>query len=42
MGACPTDLSGGQAAWVNRRYHSHYTIPPEWIANVMSEYIKTS
>ncbi|KAJ7319112.1 hypothetical protein DFH08DRAFT_714292, partial [Mycena albidolilacea] len=24
-------LSGAQAAWANRRYHGHCTLPPEWL-----------
>jgi hypothetical protein len=27
-------LSGSQAAWANRKYHSHRTLPPEIIAEV--------
>jgi hypothetical protein len=41
MHAYRTGLSGGQAAWVNRQYHGHRTIPPEWIAKVRSEYIES-
>jgi hypothetical protein len=39
--AYATGLSGGAAAWVNRRYHGHRTIPPEWMAKVREEYIDT-
>jgi hypothetical protein len=24
-------LSGAQAAWANKKYHGHRTLPPEWI-----------
>ena len=24
-------LSGAQAAWANKKYHCHRTLPPEWI-----------
>jgi hypothetical protein len=41
MHAYRTGLSGGAAAWVDRRYHDHRTIPPEWIAKVREVYIDT-
>ncbi|KAH8979351.1 hypothetical protein EDB92DRAFT_1806569 [Lactarius akahatsu] len=24
-------LSGAQAAWANKKYHGHRTLPPEWV-----------
>jgi hypothetical protein len=27
-------LSGSQAAWVNKKYHGHRTLPPEMVAAV--------
>lgn len=30
-------LTGGQAAWANRRYHGHRTLPPDVLAKVRSE-----
>ena len=27
-------LSGGKAAWENRKYHGHWTLPPSMVAEV--------
>jgi hypothetical protein len=24
-------LSGAQAAWANKKYHGHHTLPPKWV-----------
>ncbi|KIO15956.1 hypothetical protein M407DRAFT_86598 [Tulasnella calospora MUT 4182] len=35
MNAYHQGLSGSQAAWANRKYHSHRTLPPELVAEIM-------
>ncbi|KAI0026859.1 hypothetical protein K488DRAFT_58214, partial [Vararia minispora EC-137] len=34
MHAYQEGLSGAQAAWANRRYHSHRQLPPDLIADI--------
>ena len=33
-------LSGAEAAWANRRYHSYRTLPPEMVALAHAEVAK--
>jgi hypothetical protein len=30
-------LDGTEAAWANKRYHSHRTLPPEMVADVKKQ-----
>ncbi|KAL1745131.1 hypothetical protein HDZ31DRAFT_37083, partial [Schizophyllum fasciatum] len=32
-------LTGAQAAWANRRYHSHRTLPPQIVAEVKASVV---
>jgi hypothetical protein len=34
ISAYQAGLSGSQAIWANRKYHSHRTLPPDIIAEV--------
>jgi hypothetical protein len=34
----PKDLSGPEAAWANRKYHGHRTLPPDVAADLKNSY----
>jgi len=33
-------LSGAEAVWANKKYHSHRTLPPHLIAQIKREYLE--